>query len=246
MSWASYAADPSRPFWGVRVLRQRASVDVKNPGLGLIATRPGLEQLVDRRIAHRTPLSPRSTGHESPAKRGKSAADRRPSRQLPSRGRRAGANSAMLNGRVGLIDCAQATGSRGCAHEEASARDGGARRPVHHRAGAGVVRARGIAARRRGGPAVRGPDRRLQPRRTHRRGHRQRHREQPLGLPARPRRLRGRGRARRSRPASGPATASSPTSTATASRTSPRRTSTTARSASCSASRAAASPPGRR
>src|SRR5919197_959332 len=37
---------------GCRVLRQRASVDVKNPGSGLAATRPGLEQLVDRRIAH--------------------------------------------------------------------------------------------------------------------------------------------------------------------------------------------------
>ena len=73
----------------------------------------------------------------------------------------------MLDGRVGLIDCAQAPGGRGCAHEEASARDGGARRPGHHRAGAGVVRARGIAARRRGGPAVRGPDRRLQRRRAH-------------------------------------------------------------------------------
>ena len=81
MSWASYAADPSRPFWGVRVLRQRASVDVKNPGLGLIATRPGLEQLVDRRIAHQRPLSPRSTGTKVLQNAAKVAADRRPSRR---------------------------------------------------------------------------------------------------------------------------------------------------------------------
>ena len=47
-------------------------------------------------------------------------------------------------------------------------------------------------------------DRRLQPRRAHRRGDRQRHREQPLGLPARPQRLRDRGRARRSPTGPGP------------------------------------------
>src|SRR5512133_772556 len=53
------------------------------------------------------------------------------------------------------IDCFPRRATQGCAHEEVSARDGGARRPCHHRAGAGVFRARPIPNRRRGGPAVR-------------------------------------------------------------------------------------------
>jgi hypothetical protein len=41
--------------------------------------------------------------------------------------RRAGAHSAMLDRRLGVIDCVAAAGQRRCADEEARARDGGAR-----------------------------------------------------------------------------------------------------------------------
>ena len=211
MSWASYAADPSRPFWGARVLRQRASVDVKNPGLGLIATRPGLEQLVDRRIAHRGPCPPARHGHESPAKRGKSSrligdrfagAARGPPRGGQFGHARRSSRSYRLRAGDRTVEDAR--------HEEASARDGGARRPVS----SPRRRRRLSRPRDRRSPSGR-------PSRTGsltadfngdgraRRGDRQRDREQRLGascaVPAVSRQRPG----RRSRRAPDPATASS-------------------------------------